>query len=201
MTSAETLIYTVGHSNHTLEHFLDLLKGHGVNAIADVRSSPYSRYSSQFNRESLKASLRTAGISYVFLGQELGARSSDPKCYENGRVQYPCLARSEHFRKGLDRVITGAKSHCIALLCAEKDPLTCHRTILVARELQRRGTKVDHILENGSVESHDQAMYRLLAMFGLQEEELFRTFEDRVNEAYRLQEERIAYTNPEMAEA
>lgn len=200
MTSADSVIFTVGHSSHTLEHFLGLLERHGVNAIADVRSSPYSRYN-QFNREALKASLRSIGIAYVFLGQELGARSTDPKCYENGRVQYPCLAVSEHFKKGLDRVIIGARSHRIALLCAEKDPLICHRTILVAREIQRRGIKVSHILESGRLESHKEAVERLLSMFGLQQEELFRTYEDRVDEAYRLQEERIAYTNPEMAEA
>ena len=108
MSSAPHLgILTVGHSDHSLKRFIDLLKRHGVTAVADVRSSPFSRLHNQFNREPLRESLNEQGIGYVFLGHELGARSKDPACYLDGRVQYRRLARTELFRRGLERVIRG----------------------------------------------------------------------------------------------
>jgi uncharacterized protein (DUF488 family) len=102
------MIYTVGHSNHSIERFLSLLQPHGITAVADVRSTPYSRFNPQFRREKLQASLAEAGMQYVFLGEELGARSQDPDCYDaEGRVSYSRLARTEQFRKGIQRLMTG----------------------------------------------------------------------------------------------
>src|SRR5579863_569464 len=116
-------IFTVGHSNHSLERFLGLLAEHRITAIADVRSAPYSRVNPQFNRETLKAGLAGAGITYVCLGKELGARAADPRFYRNGRVQFRLLAQSPLFLEGLERVRKGAESYRLALLCAEKEPL------------------------------------------------------------------------------
>src|SRR4051794_19280345 len=99
--------FTVGHSTHTVEHFVTLLHFHEITAIADVRSNPYSRMSPQFNRESLGRDLRNAGIAYVYLGRELGARTDDQECYEGGRVQYGRLAETDQFRRGIDRVREG----------------------------------------------------------------------------------------------
>ena len=107
-------IYTVGHSNHTSEAFVTLLRTHGVTALADVRSAPYSRFNLQFNRETLARALEAQGIRYVFLGRELGARPDDPGCYEEGRVRYARLARTALFRRGLDRVADGAHRHRLA---------------------------------------------------------------------------------------
>ena len=101
-------VLTVGHSTHPLAVFLDLLRQHGVTALADVRSSPYSRMNPQYNRESLAAALKDEGIKYVFLGKELGARSDDPACYQNGRVQYQRLAQTSLFKSGIERVLQGA---------------------------------------------------------------------------------------------
>src|SRR5262249_13683729 len=130
---------------------------------ADVRSTPYSRFNPQFRREKLQASLAEAGIQYVFLGAELGARSSDPACYDaDGRVSYAKLARTELFRSGIQRLITGSAQYRIAIRCAEREPLECHRTILVARELVREGVPVMHILADGSLEPHEHAMQRLI---------------------------------------
>src|SRR6185436_7359935 len=111
-------VLTIGHSTHEFELFSELLLLHGVTAIADVRSKPYSRLCSQFNREALKAQLQKKQIAYVFLGKELGARSEDPNCYLNGRVQYRKLAETQLFKEGLQRVVVGSKSSRIALLCA-----------------------------------------------------------------------------------
>src|SRR5437870_5320444 len=97
-------VLTIGHSTHSMDAFIALLRQHGVTALADVRSAPFSRFNPQFNKEALKHSLKAHGIKYVFLGRELGARSPDRACYENGRVQYARLARTESFHAGLDRV-------------------------------------------------------------------------------------------------
>lgn len=186
-------VFTVGHSTHPLERFISLMTQHGITAIADVRSKPYSRINSQFNRENLKKALPEAGIAYVFLGKELGARSKDRSCYEKGRVQYGRLAQTRLFHEGLSRIEAGAKKYRIALMCAEKDPLECHRTILVARHIHALGLHVRHIHADGRIEQHDEAMRRLIRQLRLPEGGMFGD-DDLVAEAYRLQEERIAYT-------
>lgn len=187
-------VYTIGHSTHETDAFVELLRRHGVDALADVRSSPYSRFNPQFNRETLQRNLEAKGIAYVYLGKELGARSEDPACYENGKVQFDRLAQAPLFEKGIQRVVEGAQKYRLALMCAEKDPLECHRTILVARTLVERGADVQHILEDGSLEPHDRALDRLLEQFKLDQPDLFRTREDSVVDAYGRQAERIAYT-------
>ncbi len=187
-------IYTIGHSTHAIEWFIQLLRSHAITALGDVRSAPYSRRNPQFNREPLGEALKEAGISYVFLGEDLGARSKDPSCYRDGRVDYELLARTELFHSGLERVREGARTHRIALMCAEKDPLDCHRTILVARNLVEQGVTVSHILSDGSVESHDQSMSRLMQMLRIGENDLFRSREDAIQDAYRKRSEAIAYT-------
>jgi uncharacterized protein (DUF488 family) len=188
-------VFTIGHSTHTLERLIALLRLHEITAVGDVRSRPYSRTNPQFNRESLKDRLRTVGITYVFLGKELGARSEDSSCYENGRVQYGRVALTELFRQGLDRVQEGMKKYCLALMCAEKEPLECHRTILVARHLSARGIDVQHILASGRLESQTEILDRLMRQLNLPESDMFRSREDVQSDAYRIQESRIAYAS------
>ena len=187
------MIYTIGHSNHPAERFTGLLRQHGVAAIADVRSTPYSRFNPQVNRKTLAASLRDAGIHYVFLGDELGARSKDPACYDAGRVSYAKLAQSDLFRSGLERVLSGMREHRIALMCAEREPLECHRTILISRELERAAVPVTHILHDGSLETHAQAMERLICELELRADDLFRSPAELFDEAYEAQAAKVAY--------
>ena len=163
-------VLTVGHSNHPLATFLTLLERSRVTALADVRSAPYSRFNPQFNRETLRGALAEHGIRYVYLGRELGGRSDDPACYEGGRIRYDRVARTDRFRDGLARVMRGATDHRIALMCAEKEPLDCHRTLLVARALEERGVEVAHLLPDGGVEPQAAAMERLLVQSGLSPE-------------------------------
>lgn len=187
-------IYTVGHSTHSLEKLLVLLKRHDVSAVADVRSSPYSRFNPQFNREPFKAALKKEEIAYVFLGRELGARSEDRRCYEDGKVQYSRLAQTELFQEGLSRIEQGMTTHRVALLCAEKDPLTCHRTILVCRHLVDRGIEAHHILEDGRLESHGEALDRLLSELNYcPENELFDGRDELIEAAYTRRGNQIAY--------
>lgn len=188
------IVYTIGHSNHSIERFIELLATHGATAVADVRSHPYSSFNPQFNRERLRVALKRAGLAYVFLGRELGARSEDQSCYVDGRVQYDRLARTRLFQEGLARVSEGTRAYRIALMCAEKDPLTCHRAILVCRHLAAQGISAQHILEDGRIEGHDEALSRLLAELGFTEADLFRGRDVMILHAYEQRGKQIAYT-------
>jgi uncharacterized protein (DUF488 family) len=186
-------LYTIGHSTHAIDTFISLLEMHRITAVCDVRSSPYSRYNPQFNRETVQKELKRHGIAYVFLGKELGPRSDDPGCYEDGKVQYDRLSRTALFQEGLKRVWQGMASYRIALMCSEKDPATCHRTILVCRHLRNKDTRIRHILEDGSLEENDVTIRRLMDLLKLPESDLFTSPEEMVERAYNMQGARIAY--------
>lgn len=187
-------LFTIGHSIHSVERFADLLKTHGVTALCDVRSSPYSRFTPQFNRESLKDELARHRIIYLYLGAELGPRSSDPTCYENGKVQYNRLAGKDLFQQGLGRLRKGMTTHRIALMCAEKDPLTCHRMLLICRNLRGDDIVIRHILEDGSLEDNRDTERRLMKQLKIDPADLFSTEADQIQRAYDLQGEKVAYT-------
>jgi uncharacterized protein (DUF488 family) len=189
-------ILTVGHSAHTCDRFLELLRGAGVTAVADVRTAPRSRRFPHFDREALEARLRADGLAYVFLGEELGGRPRDPRCYRDGVADYERMAATEAFRRGLERVIEGAKRYRIALMCAEQDPLDCHRCLLVARAIEARSVPVGHILPDGAIVSHSQIEERLLAMSGRREGDLFQSREERLASAYRERARKAAFAAP-----
>lgn len=196
--TAKHPMFTVGHSTHSVEHFLSLVTQHQITAIGDVRSTPASRFNPQFNRNALTRSLKTLGVGYVFLGHELGARSSDPSCYVDGKVKYDRLARSPAFLEAIERLMRGRTDQRIAIMCAERDPLDCHRTLLVARRLAERGVEVLHILGNGEIEAHASSMMRLRRSFNLAEPDLFHSEQELLNAALKLQEDRIAYVANEL---
>jgi uncharacterized protein (DUF488 family) len=189
------VIYTIGHSIHSIEALTRLLKAVGVTAVADVRSAPYSRYQPQFNRETLEKSLREVEIEYVFLGDELGGRSPNESDFEDGRVVYSRLRQRSEFDKGLERVIAGSQKYVLALMCTEKEPLDCHRTLLVAQALTEQGVEISHIHSDSSLETHDAAIQRLLKMHKLDDEDLFRSHYELLSEAILKQERKIAYTS------
>ncbi|HVJ66545.1 MAG TPA: DUF488 domain-containing protein [Caulifigura sp.] len=189
-------LYTVGHSNHAFEEFARLLLANGVTAIADVRSTPHSTYNPQFNREAISDGLREAGIAYVYLGKELGARRLEPECYRGNRVDFASTSRSALFEQGLKRVAEGLKRFDIALMCAEKEPLECHRTGLICRYGQHRIGRAGHLRADGTVELQDELESRLMFAAGQPEHDLFRSREERVADAYAWLEERVAYRRP-----
>jgi len=186
-------IFTIGHSVHPIEEFIELLTRNGISVLGDVRSSPYSRFAPQFNRESLKAELAKHHISYLYLGAELGPRSADPACYEGGKVQYHRLAATDLFQQGLSRLRKGMAAYCIALMCSEKDPVVCHRMILICRHLRTEGVRIRHILEDGALEDNREAETRLMELLKMAPEDLFFTREEQIRRAYDLQGEKIAY--------
>jgi uncharacterized protein (DUF488 family) len=199
-------LFTLGHSNHSPERLLELLESHGVSALADVRSMPYSRYLPHFNKPALQEYLPKAEIRYVFLGAELGARPNDPSCYVDGKAVYEKIAAMEAFQIGLQRLLKGLQSYRIALLCAEKDPLTCHRSILVCQHLVPSNLEIAHIHSDGELEFHEDLEERMLKLHGLQDpvptEQLSLFTEEpktildraeRMSQAYQKQGDKIAY--------
>lgn len=194
MPISEHKLWTVGHTTHSFDVFLSLLRQHGVTAVADVRSQPYSRRSEQFNREPLAARLEDAGIRYVFLGDELGARRAETECYEGGCADYRRIAALPKFRVGLERLRQGATRYRIAVMCAEKEPLDCHRTILICRHL-RDEFQIMHILSDGTAEDHAQTEMRLVRAMDVAPT-LFdpdATDEQLIQQAYDKRAEHIAY--------
>ncbi len=191
MTRPLTL-FTVGHSNHPIEKFVGLLRRHGIDVLADVRSTPFSRFNPQFNRGKLEESLREAGIRYEFLGEALGARSRDPSLQEGGKVSYAKLAASAAFQQALTHVLHEARTQRLAIMCAEREPLDCHRTILVGREAERAGASVTHILADGSLEENRHALERLAVRLKVPQGDLFQDETQRLETAYALQGARIS---------
>ncbi|MGH3854413.1 MAG: DUF488 family protein [Pseudonocardiaceae bacterium] len=190
-------MYSIGNSTHSIDTFVALLKAKRVAAIADVRSIPYSRWRPQFNRDTLRSGLAEHGIAYVFLGAELGGRGTDGSaCDECGRIQYRHIAESAGFREGLRRVCAGSERMRLALMCAESEPLDCHRGILISRLLAAQGMRVLHIHADGQLETHRDAETRLLRLMGLHEWDLLRTEDQILADAYARQESRIAYVMP-----
>jgi uncharacterized protein (DUF488 family) len=150
---------TVGHSNHSIERLLDLLKSRGVEVVADVRSQPYSKYSPQFDSQDLASSLAASGIKYVFLGKELGGRPADRSFYDrDGRVLYSLVAKSPVFQSGVEKLLAESRRRRVAMLCAEENPSMCHRRLLVTRVLRERGVEVEHIRGDGSLQSEAELL-------------------------------------------
>ena len=175
-------IYTVGHSTQSLKQFLNLLLESHITAVADVRSSPYSRYTPQFNKEPLKKKLNGANIAYVFLGRELGARSDDNSCYVGNTISYEKLAQTPLFRRGIQRLEDGSNRYKVALMCSERDPIECHRTILISKILSEKDFEVNHIIESGKLETHTETMLRVLDILKMPLENI-RFFAGRANRA------------------
>jgi uncharacterized protein (DUF488 family) len=185
-------ILTIGHSNHSIERFVMLLRESSVNAIADVRSAPVSKNVPAYNKDALVQTLRSEGIAYVFLGRELGGRPRNKALYSQGVADYEKMAAAPDFQRELDRVVDGAARYRIALMCSEQDPLECHRCLLVARRLCEQGRRVGHILPAGSIASHFDIEERLLSLEGLSANDFF-SRESRLADAYRARGLKVAY--------
>ncbi|MBI2875313.1 MAG: DUF488 domain-containing protein [Candidatus Tectomicrobia bacterium] len=146
------ILYTVGHGNATIDQFLDLLRQHHIDVLVDVRTQPYSRYASQFNRDPLRASLQQVGIQYLYLGDALGGRPADVQYFwADGKVNYDRLTKAPFYLEGLERLKKQAEGHRVAVLCSEADYRKCHRYWLITRSLVGEGVEVRHILHSGEL--------------------------------------------------
>lgn len=157
-------LFTIGHSNLSLPHFVYALQQHAVGVVADVRSRPRSMRHPQFSQPEFEIGVRDAGLSYLFLGEELGGRPDDPKAYRaDGLVNYRARRKSYGFCAGIERVALELEKQPLALMCAEEDPITCHRFLMICPELMALGIEPRHIRKDAVLESQQQAEDRLLA--------------------------------------
>jgi len=156
MNSDSPKLFTIGHSNHDWETFVDLLLQHRIQVLADVRSQPWSRYTTHFNREAMQAELKRIGVQYLFMGDQLGGRPPGEDFYDDqGHVLYFRVAESPTFLAGIDRLRTGIQKYRVAIMCSEEDPTVCHRFLLVTRVLAERGVSIEHIRGDGSLQSEE----------------------------------------------
>jgi uncharacterized protein (DUF488 family) len=150
-------LYTIGHSSHTPEHFLELLRQHRIEVLVDTRSAPYSRYSPHFDREALSDLVSALKIKYLFLGDVLGGRPRDEAHYDQaGRARYGRMGKTKEFLGAIARLEGGAGDFRVALMCSEEDPAHCHRRLLVGRVLIERGAQLLHIRGDGKLQVESQ---------------------------------------------
>jgi uncharacterized protein (DUF488 family) len=186
-------LFSIGHSNIPAERFIALQQGAGVKTIADVRSTPFSRFCPWFSAKNLAPLLAKAGIGYAFYGAELGGRPSDPELYRDGVADFEAMARQPAFHAGLDRLVAEAARGPLCMMCSEREPLECHRCLLLARALAARGLTVGHILHDGSIEPHAVTEQRLVAL-DREGDSLFVTGQqERLAAAYLRQARAVAY--------
>lgn len=149
--------YTIGHSNRSIEEFIDLLSIQAINCIVDARSMPYSKYAIQFNKDTIKNFLESNKIHYIFMGDEIGAKTEDKKFLTDGKVDFNKLKEKEEFKNGIDRIIEGlTKKYIIAIMCSEKNPVDCHRFSLISKALKTKGISVKHIISQGEIKTQEQ---------------------------------------------
>jgi uncharacterized protein (DUF488 family) len=188
-------LFSIGHSNSPINRFIALLGEADVSAVADVRSTPYSRFCPWFSRHNLQAHLKADGIAYLGYGEALGGRPGDASLYCDGGADYEAMARTPAFQSGLDRLQNDMARHRVCLMCAEREPLDCHRCLLVARALAARGVAIGHILHDGAVEPHAATEQRLLQWSeNAAAPDLFVTGQnDRLAAAYRRRGRAVGY--------
>ncbi len=153
-------LYSIGHSNATIETFVNLLKSHSIRTLVDTRTHPSSRHSPQFNREALKRSLAEVGIDYVFLGNRLGGRPEGKEFYRrDGKPDYDLMAEASSYLSGIERLLELGAQKRVVFTCSEADYRKCHRYWLITRTLAKRGFEVKHILHSGDVVSSNQSEF------------------------------------------
>jgi len=153
-SKTDARLYSIGHSNHALERFLELLRQHQIEVLVDARSHPYSKFAPHFDVHSLKQAVIGAGIKYLFMGKELGGRPDGDEFYDaEGHVLYWRVAQSILFRDGIGRLENGITKYRVALMCSEENPSACHRRLLVGRVLTTHGIQLEHIRGDGSIQT------------------------------------------------
>jgi Domain of unknown function DUF488 len=186
-------LLSIGHSNIPADRFIDLLRGAGVGAVADIRSIPASRRFPWFSGKNLAARLDREGMVYVAFGDALGGRPRDAALYCDGIADYEAMAARPEFQDGIERLLDFAKLRRVCIMCAEREPLDCHRCLLVARALAGRGVAIGHVLHDGSIEPHDATEQRLLALHGGEADLLAPGQHERLAAAYRRRGRAVAY--------
>ncbi|MBM3155990.1 MAG: DUF488 domain-containing protein [Chloroflexi bacterium] len=156
MNHISNTIYTIGHSNHPPEVLVRLLKESAIEVVVDVRGNPASTWVTYATPQGLKQILKAAGIQYLYMGDLLGGRPDDAACYtEAGKADYRTMQQRASFREGLKRLVEVLRKYRVSIMCAEEDPSSCHRHLLVGEGLRGEGTRILHIRGNGQIQTDD----------------------------------------------
>lgn len=139
------MIYTIGHSNITQEAFIAILKQFKIKLVVDIRSSPYSKFVPHFNSSNIKKTFKENDIRYIFLGNYIGGKPKNKEYYKQGKVDYDLIAKSEHYKEGIDKIIELNQSNDFVLMCSEENPYNCHRHHLITQTLLKNSLEVIHI--------------------------------------------------------
>ncbi|AYE35334.1 DUF488 domain-containing protein [Clostridium septicum] len=196
-------IFTIGHSNYTVEKLIDMLKHYDINCVVDIRGTPYSKYNIQFDKENIKYTLNKEGFIYIYMAKELAAKRENKISYNNeGYSDFEKVVYENEFINGIKRLKDGCtKGYRIALLGAMQDPIRCHRSILVGRALRKEGFNVKHIIDDYSIISQDKIESNILDKYFNNRAQLTidyllgndLTEEEMINEGYRLANKEIGY--------
>lgn len=195
------VIYTIGHSTHQIDYFLELLKAYSINCLVDVRSVAASSYNPQYNKEPLSDFLKNNGIIYLHFAEEFGARHSDPDLLdEEGKVDFEKVRKSRLFKNGIERLWSGLdKGFTVALMCSEGEPFDCHRFSMISIALEKDGFEVKHILKDKTVKSNTELEKQLLRKYDkkIPKPDIFQpniSSDDQLKAAYRLRNKEIAFS-------
>lgn len=193
-------VYTIGYTAFDQEQMIKTLKKYNIHCLIDVRTVPASARLPQYSRPVLEAVLKKAGIRYRHY-PEFGARQEDSKWYNaEGYLDFERYMESEAFQSGIHKVQEGMRlGYRFTLMCAEKDPINCHRAIMVARGFSKAGNDVAHICVDSMgkdyLESQQELERRLMLKHGDNPDQmsLLETMDERIERAYRKQNEAIGY--------
>ncbi len=154
----EGSIYTIGHSNHLPETFVRLLTQAEIEVLVDIRSNPGSQWASYANPRDLERILGAAGIQYIYLGNMLGGHPNDPECYkpQTGKADYKAMQNKESFKQGINKLLEVMKTYRICVMCAEENPSSCHRNLLVSESLRREDVRILHIRGTGQIQTDEE---------------------------------------------
>ena len=196
-------IYTIGHSNYTVEKLIDMLKYYNINCVVDIRGTPYSKYNVQFDKETIRYTLNNAGFIYIYMAKELAAKRINKQSYnDEGYSDFEKVINEKEFLEGIERLKNGCnKGYNIALLGAMQEPIRCHRSILVGKALRKAGFDVKHILDDYSIASQDDIEQMLLDKYFSNRNQMTiddlignaLTREEMIEEGYRLANKEIGY--------
>ncbi|MHC8491715.1 DUF488 domain-containing protein [Thalassospira sp. SM2505] len=181
----DRIIFTVGYAGHDRVSLLALFKAHGITAVADIRTFRRSSYWTAFDADSFGPFLRENGIAYVFMGDVMGGKPQVPELYPGGQLDYDLMAKTPDFKTGIERLVAGAAKYRICLMCAEKDPLDCHRTLLIAPALKQAGFDLRHLVE-GRIETQSDTESRMVAINGGDVPDLFASAANDPDADYKL---------------
>ena len=198
---SKPVIYTIGHSSHRIDVFLDLLQTFSINCLIDVRSVAASSYNPQYNKEPLSNFLKINGITYLHFAEEFGARHTDPDLLdEEGKVNFELVRKSWHFKTGIDKLwqLTD-KENTIALMCSEGEPFDCHRFSMISVALAKEGFDVQHILKDKTLRTNAELEKQLLKKYEkkIPKPDMFQpdiTLDDQLKAAYRLRNKEIGFS-------